>query len=201
MDLKKLWAEWPPATETSTFPVEPSSGRTNWESPITALRRSIRMNSLLTAFFSIAGLLLWYLYFREPYLSQVLGLLNVAFVSAFVYTLYLYRQLPNQLPVDGPIRPTLQRYHHIISRWLRTNERIALFFYPLSVCTGFFIGLLNYQDISVALQSPGILWALGICLLVLVPLSHYLSRWMGQQAFGQYLEQLEQHLAILEAED
>lgn len=196
MDLHKIWADWQDTQAPSDIPIV-NYQRGAAHSPIAAIRRGLLFNSIITAFFLVAAIGLIILY-EHPYVRVCLIVLGLGYLSALLYTLHLYRHLPGQLPLDGQLLPTLRQYHRIVSRWLRINERVALWFYPVSVVAGFLIGLSIVRPVEAALQDRIVVFALIASLIILVPVSHWISRWMSRLAFGQYLGQLEDHIAVLE---
>lgn len=95
---------------------------------------------------------------------------------------------------------TLLSYHSLFRQWFRQQEWVALFIYPVAAAAGFMLGGTagSGKTISQFMSKPAAPIALIICILVLEPLCYYLTKWMNQRAFGQYVDQLNQYIDELQ---
>jgi ABC-type sugar transport system permease subunit len=120
-----------------------------------------------------------------------------------VYTAYRqYQQLNSQVSASNPVLQELKRHHQSISNWMKTQQRVALFIYPISAAGGFMLGgvMGSGKPVEVFMGKPFVQLALLISIVILVPACYYLARWMFQQSFGKHLAALQENITELEAE-
>ena len=81
------------------------------------------------------------------------------------------------------------------------QQQAGLLIYPVSATGGFMIGgsVGAGKSITEVMQKPGMIIALLIALIILVPLCFYLAKWMSKKAFGKYAEQLKQNIEMLKS--
>ncbi len=201
MDLQQEWAKLNAERFNGAPPPNTVALRAQLlrkgHSPLLTLRRNLRINLGFTVVFLL--LFVWlYLVLPHLYIRICIGILIISYVAAIWYTSRQLRRLPTTVPMDGDLLSTLRHYHHTVDTWLRTQARVALFIYPFSITGGFLAGLSSEANLDEELNNPWIIVALVVCVLILTPLSHLLTRWMSKVGFGKYLDQLQEHIDVLE---
>lgn len=201
MDLHKAWQQLQESHFQQSDDLRLSTVRDLMRhpgrSPLARLRRNIRLNTWFTLVFFVLFIVLFFV-FTHPYVRLCLAVLIAAYLAAYAFTAYQLRTLPPRPAMDNDLLTTLKAYHRIFSGWMRVLERSALFIYPVSITGGFLVGLSGAMPIDEALGKPVIRWTLLIALLVLTPATHFLAKWMNRLAFGRYLDQLQENIAVLE---
>jgi len=145
------------------------------------------------------------LIFYTPYLLVRVCLLIIILFNliVLVQSYKLYRQCSNAEPVFLNVRENLRRQLSAFQSWWKLQERMSIGVYPVAILGGFFFGgtIGSGKTITDLLAIPIIWIALACSLVVLVPLSYFIARWMFRKAYGTHLEQLEITLAELSTED
>lgn len=129
-------------------------------------------------------------------------------VSAFslwaVYTAFsLYKSIGDTIMVNNPALDEMKRHYASIYSWMRTQQRVALFIYPVSIAGGFMLGgvLGSTQPVGQFLSKPFVFIALIITIAVLTPLCYLLSRWLFKISFGKHAAQLKENIDALELQE
>ncbi|HEX4875046.1 MAG TPA: hypothetical protein VFV31_00135 [Chitinophagaceae bacterium] len=161
-----------------------------------------KIKSLIVAglIFSVAITALYgYLLVAYPYWPITVSLIVVIGFNVWVSVTswQLYRQI-NPF-VQEAVLQEMQHYYNSVMNWYRLQERVALFVYPVALAGGFLLGGMEGSGKSIEqIMSKPIMWvALGICMLILVPLCWWFARWMFRKSFGRYLKQLKQNMDAL----
>lgn len=161
-----------------------------------------KIKSLIVAglFFSVAITALYgYLLVAYPYWPITVSLaVGIGFnVWVSVTSWQLYRQI-NPF-VQEAVLQEMQHYYNSVMIWYRLQERVALFVYPVALAGGFLLGGMEGSGKSIEeIMSKPMMWvALGITIIILVPLCWWLARWMFRKSFGRYLKQLKQNMDAL----
>jgi hypothetical protein len=86
--------------------------------------------------------------------------------------------------------------------WQKQSMRVALWLYPFAAAGGFMLGGIvgSGKTPEAFLMNYKIQIALAITIIVLVPLSYLLAKWMTRVAFGVYVDQLKERIDELERE-
>jgi hypothetical protein len=118
-------------------------------------------------------------------------------------TAYLqYKQINPAVSPVNPLLAELKRHHQSITNWMNTQQRVALFIYPVSALGGFMLGGVegSGKPVSVFMSKPIVLIALLVALAVLVPACWFLTKWMFRYSFGKHMKTLKQNIDALEEE-
>lgn len=164
------------------------------------LRRAIRVNLGFAVVITL-GLLLLMTQIADPIVLLCLLVVLVFNGWAIITTLQLHRSLPDHIPAERGLLQVMRDHAQTIQHWMIAHRRVALFIYPIAATGGFLMGGSAGSGVSPAalMQRPTMWLFLLITLLVLVPLSHFLARWMTRVAFGGHLDALRARIAELEA--
>lgn len=86
--------------------------------------------------------------------------------------------------------------------WFRQQMRYALFVYPVAAAGGYLLGgaIGSGKPIAEFMSHPFVIIMLFVSIIILVPLSYWLAKWMNKVAFGKYVDQLEKRIEELQAD-
>jgi ABC-type nitrate/sulfonate/bicarbonate transport system permease component len=113
----------------------------------------------------------------------------------------LYKNIDLNLTQDN-VLTELKKQYDAFTEWKKQSLRVALFVYPFAAAGGFMLGgtIGSGKTIEVFMSNYWVLIALVISILVLVPLSYLLAKWMTKVAFGKFIDQLKERIDELETE-
>jgi len=96
----------------------------------------------------------------------------------------------------------LKSHYNAFKEWQKQSLRVALWVYPFAAAGGFMLGGImgSGKTPEEFLMNYKIQIALAITIVVLVPLSYLLAKWMTRVAFGVYVDQLKERIGELERE-
>ena len=120
-----------------------------------------------------------------------------------VYTAWIqYKKLQLLQTATGTLLDEMRNYYDSVTEWMRTQQRVALFIYPVSAAGGFFLGgvLGSGKPVEYFMSKPFFMITLVVCVVVLVPVCYYIARWLFNFSFGKYLRALKQNITALEEE-
>jgi len=143
------------------------------------------------------------IYYFRIWQVQLCTILVLCFSLWALYTAYLqYKNINSTVSAINPVLQELKRHHQSITAWMDTQQRVALFFYPVSAAGGFMLGGVSESGKTVTeFMSKPLVWvALLIALAVLVPACWYLTKWMFKYSFGKHLKSLKENIDALESE-
>ena len=176
-----------------------TSERQRSNHPVWKLRRAIRLNLVFGVLITTGYLALF------PLLGHVAVLVFFALVFMYnvwsiVHTFRLYKRIPAHVPADHDLLNVLREQAEATTAWMKLHQRTGLIMYPLAVTGGFLVGGMHGSGLSPALfmAKPHVQLALVVALVVLVPLCHFLVRWMTRTAFGVHVEAMRARIAELE---
>lgn len=166
-------------------------------SPLTILRRNAKINMMFAgAFFVIFCVL--FVRFPQFYLRLCLGIMMAVYLSGVFFTAVRVKRLPPVPDMNETLLTVMKAYYDQLSAWVGWQQKIALFLYPVAGASGYLLSLATRGNMDALLQSPDILWKIGVAMLVALPMGYWLGRRMTQTAFGQYLDQLKANIDVLE---
>ena len=202
MDLEKSWKDLGGDAE---MPESWLRGR-RWQTPsdlnpLARLKRNLRMN--MGWGIIIAGLFLVVAVISPSWVVQLAMGLMFAWTAWGTYGSWkLIGTLRPEICHNCTLVSELQRQHDLIRRWMRSQERTAIFLYPVAVTGGFLLGGLTSSGLSLPqlMARTPMQVGLVISILVLTPLSWLLVRWMNRKAFGTHLDALNQRILSLTGE-
>ncbi|CAN5587402.1 hypothetical protein BH11BAC3_BH11BAC3_06950 [soil metagenome] len=169
--------------------------------PLQKIKRNLLLHSIYGIL--IAGLYVIILV-RFPFWQLLLciGTVLLFTIWAAVKALLLYKKLSDN---NNALSVLQQMEHHytVIKKWMSLQQWVALVIYPISAAGGFMLGgfLGSGKPIEVFMQKPIIIIALVIVTAILVPICHWLAKWMSRKAFGRYAEALKQNIEAFKKEN
>ncbi len=168
--------------------------------PLWKLRHAIRLSMVFGTIIT-AGYVVLLPLMGHVVVQAFFALVFMYNVWSIVDTFRLYRRIPPYVPADHDLLSVLREQAEATTAWMRLHQRSGLIMYPLAVTGGFLLGGMHGSGLPPAqfMAKPHIQVALGISLIVLVPLCHFLVRWMTRTAFGVHVEALMACIAELEA--
>ncbi|MBL0358077.1 MAG: hypothetical protein IPP72_14950 [Chitinophagaceae bacterium] len=130
-----------------------------------------------------------------------LGIVLLFTVWAIIKALQLYKQLSGS-NASVNVLQQMEYHYNIINKWMRLQELVGLFIYPVSAAGGFMLGgaMGSGKPIDVIMQKPAMIIAMLVAVAVLVPCCFYLAKWMNRKAFGRYAGLLKQNIEALKKE-
>lgn len=157
--------------------------------PLTKLRRNIRINSAYGILFGL-GFLALFIYFDFFWVRFFLGILLVGYALSIAYNSYLLRKVLLTPAADENIRIRLSLIYYRMKKALQTIEIAAVFFYPISLTSGFIMALAEAGKIDKLSTEPFLQWILVGCFVVFVPLCYLLTKWLNKIAFGKEVDRI-----------
>lgn len=90
------------------------------------------------------------------------------------------------------VKAELQRNYESFQHCWSLQQRVSLFVYPIATAGGFILGGMSGsgKPAEAFLNDWRILLALGITIVVLMPVCYYFARWMFNYAYGKHLAKL-----------
>ncbi len=166
--------------------------------PLARLKRNLRMNMIWGII--IAVLFLVVTFVSPSWVVQVAMGIMTAFTIWGTYGSWkLIATLRPEICHDCSLVSELERQHDLIRDWMRSQERAALYLYPVAVSGGFLLGGLSSSGLTLQqlMAKTPVQWGLVISIVVLTPLSWLLARWMNHKAFGTHLDALKARIQAL----
>jgi hypothetical protein len=169
---------------------------TKSKSPMDTLRQRVLIKWYFSLFFTLV--LVVGIPFVDVLVSQILlSILLMGYVFGDVMLYQEYRQLKKVMNMDDNIRDTLEAYRKRVKNVLYYEELVGLTLYPISLSAGFFLsGFLSDPEGFMTERTDWVFFV--IMLVILVPASHFLARWMNRVSFGKYLNQLDENIKELQ---
>lgn len=202
MDIEKSWGR---LDGTGKLPEEFLQGD-NWHkpsglNPLARLKRGLRIN-MYWAVIIAALYILSIFYFPVPIFRITMMAMLLFTAWALLSTYRMYRQLDPRICNDCTLVSEMQRHYEAIRNWMRMQEKVALFFYPIGAAGGFLLGgvLGSGKSISEIMSKTPVQVAFVLAILLLTPAGYYLARWMNKKAFGKHLEDLRSRIDAFQAE-
>ena len=202
MDIEQSWGR---LVNTERLPEEFLSGN-NWHkpsglNPLARLKRGLRINMFWGIF--IATLYILSIFYFPVLIFRVTMIAMLLFTAwALLSTYRMYLQLDPRICNDCSLVSEMQRHYAAIHSWMRMQEKVALFFYPIGAAGGFLLGGVMGSGKSIAeiMSRTPVQVAFVLAILLLTPAAYYLARWLNKKAFGKHLEALRSRIDALSAE-
>lgn len=165
------------------------------------IRRNLLINMILGMLVCLVYLFI-ILYFH---IWQVQVLIAVVLIFSLwaSYTAYIeYKKIHATVSSTNSVLDELKRHQLSITTWMKTQQRVALFIYPVSAAGGFMLGgaMGSGKPVHVIMSKPIMYVILLITIAILVPVCYYLARWMFNYSFGKHLDALKVNISALEEE-
>lgn len=95
----------------------------------------------------------------------------------------------------------MQRYHRLITKWMRLQAVVGLFVYPFSIVGGGLFGafIVSHESFESLLRDRVLDAILIVLIIALVPAASVLGRAIGRRVYGRYLDDLKRNIDELSA--
>lgn len=109
----------------------------------------------------------------------------------------LYRIINPLINPENNISKELKYQYDMVQKWIRIQQKIGLFLYPISVSVGFLFGGISGSGLGLVefLNKPIVVVSLIITIAVLTPLCYLLVKWLLKYTFAKDLLALEKLMA------
>lgn len=116
------------------------------------------------------------------------------------YQAFLHYKSIQLFVVENSLLAEMKKHYAGINNWMKMQMKAAIFIYPVAAAGGFMIGGMvgSGKSIQWFLSKPVVIVALILTILILVPLSILLAKWLFKKSFGKHLVQLKKNVAELE---
>jgi predicted neutral ceramidase superfamily lipid hydrolase len=171
------------------------------QSPLEKIKRNLLINMTWCVVICILYVLIIF-YFRYWQVQLAIGIVLLFTFWAFTTAYKIYRKINTTISANNSLLAELKRHHLTVADWMSSQQRVALFVYPVSATGGFMLGgaLGSGKSVDYFMSKPLVWLILLITIIVLVPLCYYLAKWMSNYAFGKHLKALQQNIQELEEE-
>jgi hypothetical protein len=113
-----------------------------------------------------------------------------------------YIRIQPVLTPSNSVADTLQFHSDHLRAWMKLQEQVAKWVYPVAAATGFVWGASMGADKPIAAVMSH--WPMQVALLISTILlsigGHYLGKWLTKKAFGEVVQQIESTLDSLQAD-
>lgn len=166
--------------------------------PLLRIKKNLRYNFLGAACIGVLYVII-ILHFHLWQVQLAIGI-NLAFTVWCLYTTWLQYQQLDAVVSTMPLLEELKRHSWSMKQWMRIQQQVALFVYPVSAAGGFLVGgvLASGKSVEALFSKPIMLPAMLIAVAVMVPLGYLLARKLFRASFGRHLDQIQEHIARLE---
>jgi len=194
MNLEQQWKNM--GTEEDTrgmieFSVIEESKFRQTASPLYKIKKALAVGMtwiilLLMAY--LAGIIL----FKPLFTKLSLLILACYNIYCFTQSLKLHKQIGPSLIAANSIKTELERHYQTIMKWCKTQERDAIFLYPVSLIGGAILGmsLEGAEKMNRVMHKPALWIALAGIIIIMVPVFYYITRQMMKVAYYTHLENL-----------
>lgn len=168
-------------------------------SPLYKIKKSLEMGMIwITLIFLlyVAGAV-----FFKPFITKLSLIILAGYcIYSFLFSLKLRNQIGPVIIADNALKAEVERHYQNIMQWCKSQERNAIFLYPVSILGGAVLGLSvdGLEKMNHILQKPVVWLLLAGITIVLVPLLYLLTRRMMKIAYYSHLEHLKQVIHLLE---
>ena len=169
--------------------------------PMEKIRKNLLMNMIWGMLVCLVYLFIIF-YFK---IWQVQLLISVVLIFSLwaSYTAYIeYKKIIATVSSTNSVLEELKRHLLSVTNWMKTQQRVALFIYPVSAAGGFMLGgvMGSGKPVHILMSKPMMYVILLITIAILVPICYYLARWMFNYSFGKHLDALKKNISALEEE-
>ncbi|GAO42824.1 hypothetical protein [Flavihumibacter petaseus] len=203
MNNQQHWNDWQPVDDDLDRLLQPGfTRRTQPQQPLLKLKKALRNNLFWSLGITLMYIILMvYFQFWEIQLALFVTSLFNGWLMWSAWK--LYRQIDKTIESQAPLLETLKMHHSEISRWGRVQLKLALLVYPFSVAGGYLLGgiVATGLPVDALMSQKRFFWALPVTIIVLVPVSYLLARWLFRAAFGVHLDRLSENIRELESEE
>jgi hypothetical protein len=201
--MSNNWQSWQPVDEDLNSLLQPAAlHKLHTHHPLMKLRKSLQINSAWGILITIGYIGVMFITKEWP---VILAMLILLVFNSFVIGAgwQLYKNINPYVSGTISLRQEMERHYHSIMQWQNMQMKLSLIIFPVAVTGGFILGgsIGSGKSFDEFIFHAKILWALLICLVIIVPACYWLAKWMFKQAFGKHLDVLKQTIDELKKED
>lgn len=168
--------------------------------------QKIKHNLLINMAWGIGiaiGYVLILIYFPFWQVRLCIGIVLLFTLWAIGTAYSQYKSIQPFVSSQNSLLAEMRRHHASMIQWMRTQERVALFIYPISTAGGFMLGgaMGSGKSVDFFMSKPVVQIALVICIAVMVPLAYWLAKWLFKKSFGKHLKSLGENIEALSSEE
>ena len=196
MDLQQLWDLPDPVDE---LPIRATIASGASRHPLTRLQRALRLNIGYGAVVTVAMFVL-VAQAREWPMILAFGIVAAFCAWAVWDTWRLLKGLDPVVSASHATLTELRRQHAAFESWMRTQQRVGWFIYPVSALGGGLWGATVGAGASLIELShkTSFLLVLALIAVALSPICAWGAKWMFRQAFGRQLDRLRELIGQME---
>lgn len=171
------------------------------KNPLENIKSNLILNIILGL--AICILYVFILFYFPIWQVQLTIVITLIFSLWAIYTAFLeYKKINTNVSADNSLLVELKNHHSSLTDWMKTQQRVGIFIYPISAIGGFMLGgtIGSGKDVTSFMVKPSILLILLGVLIILVPLCHLMAKWMFNCSFGKHLKSIDQKIKDLESE-
>ncbi len=200
MDEKQIWKEWQPVDDELDQLLRAGLRKEIFpRQPLDSLQRAMGAHLGWSLAITLAYVVLLFLF---PSWQIVVALLiTILFNIRVMWGGWkCYRSLKQVDVSTANLLQVLKNQHAAISGWGRWQLRLSLFVYPVAIIGGYLLGGVMHTGLPVEalLQQKRFVYVLPLIVLILMPLSYFLSKYLFQKSFGVQLDRLQDTIRELE---
>jgi len=169
--------------------------------PIAKIRKNLLMNMIWGVL--ICLFYLFVIIFFPYWQVQVLISIVLIFSLWALYTAYIeYKKISTTISSTNSVLDEMKRHLHSVTTWMKLQQRVALFIYPVSAAGGFILGgvMGSGKPVHVIMSKPVMYVILLVTIIILVPICYLIAKWMFNKSFGKHLDALKINISALEEE-
>lgn len=196
MSIEKTWKDIDEQSdETLLSLLKPQAlGKLASKNPLSIIRKNLFRNGIMGVIISC-----FYIFciVSFPY-WQIQTCIGAVLIFTVWATLGAFRLRSS---IDGnvetlPLLEEMERHYNRINQWINSQKWAGLIIYPVSAAGGFMLGgvMGAQKPVDEIMSKPVMVWAMLICIAVLVPMGYFLAKWLSHKAFGQHLKALKQNI-------
>jgi len=204
MSIEKTWGEINTGNDDDLSKLlhTPKLSKLISHNPLQKIKKNLLINMIWTILICMFYVVV-IIYFKQWPIQLSIGIVLIFSIWA-LYTTYLqYKKIDTSVASACSLLSELKRHLASIANWAKTQQKVALFIYSVSLTGGFMMGGVlgsGGKSIETFMSQPFVWKSFIVCLIVLVPASHYLAKWMFNYAFGKHLNALKENIRALEEE-
>lgn len=172
------------------------------KNPLENIKNNLILNIILGL--AICVFYVFVLFYFPIWQVQLAIGITLIFSIWAIYTAFIeFKKIKTDVSPENSLLAELKKHHHSLTKWMKTQQMVGIFIYPISAIGGFMLGgtVGSGKNVESFMGKPSILLILLVVLIILVPLCHFFAKWMFNYSFGKHLKSIDQKIKDLESED
>ena len=158
--------------------------------PVAKLKRNYFIKTIMMLVFLVCLVGLFFL-FDQPLIKYSLAILVVAYVIFLTSSLFMYKSIRSDLPVDGSLMNILTETKEQIERGLRFEKISSMLVYPFGGVAGYLMGYtVSGANINNIYNDA---WQMGIfigTIVVFTILGYFAGLRLTREGYGKSLDEI-----------